>query len=554
MISRRSIEFRLATWYSLLLLAGLVSLAAVLWFGVNYSMVSAVDDILTARVNHLTNLIDAEFGGTVSPPDQQQSGNEFRGTVDGLDLESEWFSIDGTRVYFTPETQFESKTGSFGPSHLENGQYVELEVAQRNDQWVASEVSLETGLEQELFEELHEYSLAVPEGHLIQIRTEGGRQIIPSRPDPTTQPMVPWQGIGSDDLGVRTIEVNGSLFRVLGGRALLAGSSHRVQVASSLASVVATRERLISWLLRSIPIGVLVSFAGGYVISRRALRPVEDVAHIASRMDVTRLAERLPVAPTGDVVQTLAETFNEMLSRLETAVKRLRQFTADASHELRSPVSVIRTTAELAIREGRTQDDLRKDMKEIHDEAKRLSELIEDLLTLARTDDARAAPTAKVDLGALADSLCNQYQRRKNGRTLEWHVGRSNLTVQGHEQSLRRLLIILLDNAVQHTPTDASIQVSVRGNTDQLVFSVADEGEGIPPQELTRIFDRFYRVDPARNRAKGGVGLGLSIAKWISESHGGTITVSSEIGEGSVFQVSLPRNGIVTLSALISIW
>ena len=542
MTSWRSIEFRLATWYSLLLLAGLASLGTVLWFGVNYSMTSAVDDLLTARVNHLINLIDAEFGGTVSPPDKQQSGNEFRGTVDGLDLESEWFSIDGTRIYFTPQTQFESQTGPFGPSHLENGQYVESEVAQRNGQWVASEVSRETALERELFEELHEYSLAVPEGYLIQVRTEGGRQIIPSGPDPTTQPTVPWQAIGSDNLSVRTIDVNGGLFRVLGGRALLAGSSYRVQVASTLASIGATRERLISWLLWSIPIGVLVSFAGGYVISRRALRPVEDVAHIASRMDVARLAEHLPVDPTGDVVQTLAETFNEMLSRLETAVKRLRQFTADASHELRSPVSVIRTTAELATRAARTQDDLRNDMKEIHDEAKRLSELIEDLLTLARADDAHVAPMAEVDLGALADSVCNQYQRRTNGRTLEWNVGESNLAVQGHEPSLRRLLIILLDNAVQHTPTDASIQVSVRGNTDQLVFSVADKGEGIPSQELTRIFDRFYRVDPARNRAKGGGGLGLSIAKWISESHGGTITVSSEIGEGSVFQVSLPRN------------
>ncbi len=542
MISWRSIEFRLATWYSLLLLVGLVSLGAVLWFGVNYSMTSAVDDLLTARVNHLVNLIEAEFGGTVSPPDQQQSGNEFRGIVDGLDREGEWFSVDGTRIYFTSETQFESKTGPFGPSHLEKGQYMELEVSQHNDQWVASEVLLETAVDQEILEELHEYALAVPEGHLIEIRTEGGRQIIPSRPDPTTQPMVPWQAIGSDNLSLRTIEVNGGLFRVLGGRALLAGGSYRVQVASSLASVVATRERLISWLLWSIPIGVLVSFAGGYVISRRALRPVEDVAHIASRMDVTRLAERLPVAPTGDVVQTLAETFNDMLSRLETAVKRLRQFTADASHELRSPVSVIRTTAELAIREARTQDDLRKDMKEIHDEAKRLSELIEDLLTLARADEAHAGPMAKVDLGGLADSVCHRYQRLTNGRTLKWNVGESNLTVQGHEPSLRRLLIILLDNAVQHTPTDASIHVSVRGNTDQLVFSVADKGEGMPPEELTRIFDRFYRVDPARNRAKGGVGLGLSIAKWISESHGGTITVSSEVGKGSVFQVSLPRN------------
>ena len=159
-------------------------------------------------------------------------------------------------------------------------------------------------------------------------------------------------------------------------------------------------------------------------------------------MDVTRLTERLEVAPTGDVVQTLAETFNEMLSRLEVAVKRLRQFTADASHELRGPVSVIRTTAELALRQARTHDDLRNDMKEIHEEAKRLTELIEDLLTLARADDAQAAPIAEVDLVALVEKVCDQNQRLAKGRTFELTVRAANLTVQGHEPSLRRLLII----------------------------------------------------------------------------------------------------------------
>ena len=149
---------------------------------------------------------------------------------------------------------------------------------------------------------------------------------------------------------------------------------------------------------------------------------------------------------------------------------------------------------------------------------------------------------AGVNLVAVAGKVCDQYQRLAKGRAFDLEVGAASLTVRGHEPSLRRLLIILLDNAVQHTPPEASIHVSVRRNTEHLMLSVADTGEGLPPEELNRIFDRFYRFDASRNRSKGGFGLGLSIAKSISESHGGTITVSSEVGKGSVFQVRLPWN------------
>ena len=542
MISWRSIEFRLAAWYSLLLLAGLASLGAVLWFGVNYSMVAAVDDLLAARVTHLVDLIDVEFGSPFLDSSDEREERKFKATVDRVDPGREWLSVKGEKIYFTPETVFESDSGVFDPRDLREGQYVEVEIERRNGDWFASEVSLEPGLEQKLLEELYEYSLAAPNGRMIQIRSATGRQILPPGSDSSPHLIVPWQAVTTDEASVLTIEASGDPFRVLVRPVVLAGGRYQIQVGASLAPVVAARERLVWWLLWSIPIGVSLGFAGGYTISRAALRPVEEVARLAARIDVSRLSERLAVPPTGDVVQVLAQTFNAMLSRLETAVQQLQQFTADASHELRSPISVIRTTAELALRQGRTDQDLREDMKEIHDEAKRLTELIEDLLTLARADAGTdAAPMSDVDLVSLAGEVCDQHRLLANGRTLDLQLETASATVQGHEPSLRRLLIILLDNAVQHTPVGASIRVTVQGHNEHLMVSVADTGEGIPAEELDRVFDRFYRFDPARNRAKGGSGLGLSIAKWITDSHAGGITVSSEVGKGSIFRVRLPR-------------
>ena len=420
MISWRSIEFRLAAWYSLLLLAGLASLGAVLWFGVNYSMVAAVDDLLAARVTNLADLVNAEFHALSPEAGDEPSEGEFRGVIDRIDPSRQWVSLEGTKIHFSPETLFESDLRPFGRSDLREGQYLEVEIERNDGEWFASEVSLEPGFDQELLEEIYEYSLAVPDGRLIRIRTAAGEQVLPLDLGASSHAAVPWQAGAPDETNVSTVEVNDDVFRVVVRPVVLAGNRFQVQVASSLAPLVATRERLISWLLWLIPAGVSLSFAGGYAISRAALRPVERVARVASRVDVGGLSERLTVAPTGDVVQTLAETFNQMLGRLEAAVTRLQQFTADASHELRSPVSVIRTTAELALRHGRSSEDLRSDMKEIHDEAQRLTHLIEDLLTLARADGGtEAPPPSRVDLGSLVGEVCRQYQRLNNGRTLD---------------------------------------------------------------------------------------------------------------------------------------
>ncbi len=283
---------------------------------------------------------------------------------------------------------------------------------------------------------------------------------------------------------------------------------------------------------------------GGYAISRGALRPAENVVSVAEGMTVERLSDRLEVAPTGDVVERLGTAFNTMLDRLEVSVRRLEDFSADASHELRSPVSVIRTTADLALRQSRTPDELRADMQEIQAESVRLSALIEDLLTLARSGAGGAhAPLEQLNLRELLDEVLGQQHRTHPDREIEAFLIADGAVVEANESLLRRLVVILVDNAVRHTPPDARITASLDADAAGPLFSVADTGPGIPGEAIDRVFDRFYRADSARNRNNGGFGLGLAIARWIAEVHNAKIAVQSKVGEGTVFTVRFPQPG-----------
>ncbi len=534
MKSWRSIEFRLAAGYSMLLILGLASLGGLLWFGVNYSMVAAVDDLLATRIDRLVAFVDAEFSGPIDQWSEDRTGGEFKAIVESVDAERRTFSVQTTPIRFTSDTVFESDLQAFSAADIEAGQYVEVIVQRRDGQWVAEEVSLEASPSLELQLDLVEYARSVPDGRLLHVRTADDEVFV----TPDEGAAVPWQ----ERLDFTTFDAEGVPYRVLRKSIQLAGQDYQIQVATSLGAVAATRERLVSMLAWLLPGGLLLSLVGGYVISRAALRPVERIAELAARVDVAQLSERIEVPRSGDVVQRLAETFNGMLSRLQLSVTRLEQFTADASHELRSPVAVIRTGAELALRQAHSEDSLRQGMKEIHDEAIRLTELLEDLLTLTRADSgAVSLPTEPIDLAALAAEVSDAHRRFLNGRALTFELAEDRLVVRGHEVSLRRLLVILLDNAAQHTPEDGPIWVWMGREGEQVVLSVSDTGDGIPADKLEAIFERFYRVDSSRSRANGSFGLGLSIARWIVESHGGLIQASSIVGKGSTFTVRLQR-------------
>jgi signal transduction histidine kinase len=225
------------------------------------------------------------------------------------------------------------------------------------------------------------------------------------------------------------------------------------------------------------------------------------------------------------------------------AFLRITQFTADASHELRTPVSLIRTEAELALRRSRGEAEYKESLRHILHEAERTTVLIEQMLALARTDSGREILQLQpTDLRRTLGGVVNNWQQVAVVRNLEFSssLDSSDCLVMGDETLLRRLVDILLDNAFKYTPAPGWIHLTLQLKSESAVIIVQDSGVGISAEEHSKIFERFYRVDKARSRAQGGVGLGLAIAKWIVTRHRGSITVESQSEKGTTFRVELP--------------
>jgi two-component system heavy metal sensor histidine kinase CusS len=252
----------------------------------------------------------------------------------------------------------------------------------------------------------------------------------------------------------------------------------------------------------------------------------------------------LEVTAAGDELARLSETWNGMLERLEAAVKRLSQFTADASHELRTPIALIRATAELTLRRDRSAETYREALRHIVDESDRTARLIEDLLLLARADAGLPAlPLDRLELTPLVRDVCEQGQILAQQRQLEilTEAPEHPVFVDANDPALRRLLLLLVDNALKYTPAGGHITVSVALDSSGPTVTVRDTGIGIPDAALPHVFERFYRVDESRNREAGGAGLGLSIAQWIAERHHAQLEAESVLGRGSAFRVRFPQ-------------
>ena len=297
-------------------------------------------------------------------------------------------------------------------------------------------------------------------------------------------------------------------------------------------------------LLASVPVLLLVSSAGGYWLSRKALKPVDKITAAARSISIRNLSERLPVAQTGDELQRLAETCNDMLGRLESAVKRIEQFTADASHELRGPLSFTRTVAEVAMRNPRSDDESRQAFADIVEESAKACVLLDDMLTLARAD-ASSSHTAlePVNLAAVVEETCEMVRPLADKRLLVLSVslgGARSAKVLGDSPSLRRLLWILLDNALKYTEAPGRIEVSLNAVAGKATLLVRDSGMGIAATDLPHVFERFYRADPSRSQVEGN-GLGLAIGKWIAEFHHADLSVESNEHLGTIFRVVFPQ-------------
>ncbi len=387
-----------------------------------------------------------------------------------------------------------------------------------------------------LGEELTEYVDATPEGNLMEIRDPEGRVIVSSQAVALARADAQADGFSVQSSGSRR-------YRTLKTAVAAGGGQYRLLVAAPLGPAEATLRRLRTLMLWSVPLVLLLASLGGYWISRRALAPVDAMTDAARSIGIRNLSQRLAVPASGDELARLAETWNAMLARLESAVQRLSQFTADASHELRTPIALIRTTAELSLRRERSPETYREALNQIVHESERMTHLVEDLLLLARADAGLPAlPLERIELTPVVRDVCRQSKVFAQERQLELsaEMPEQPVYVEANDPALRRLLLLLLDNAVKFTPAGGKITVTVGCDPAGSVVAVRDTGVGIPASALPHVFERFYRVDESRNRDAGGTGLGLSIAKWIAERHHASLEAESESGQGSTFRVRFP--------------
>jgi len=332
-------------------------------------------------------------------------------------------------------------------------------------------------------------------------------------------------------------------FRFISKKMVAGQHVYIVQIGHPMHEEVETLDDFRRYLLWFAPILLVTASGVGYWLSHRALAPVDALARTARTISGHNLSSRLEKLNTGDELQRLSDTLNEMLARIESAFLRITEFTADASHELRTPIALIHTEAELALRRSRDASEYREALQQILVESDRTAKLIEELLALARADSGgEALNIQSLDLVTLLKESATKWAQVASLRNLQFEqrLEAQRLPVMGDKNALRRVVDILLDNAFKYNSSPGSVHLSLEHKGDRAVITVQDSGVGIAEEEQSKIFERFYRVDKARSRAQGGVGLGLAIAQGIVTQQRGSITVESRSGNGATFRVELP--------------
>jgi len=315
-----------------------------------------------------------------------------------------------------------------------------------------------------------------------------------------------------------------------------------VQVGASLRPMERTLQRWVEILAILVPLAVGLAAAGGRLMARAALKPVDDMSQAARRIDAEALGQRITARGTGDELDHLAETLNGMLARLQSTFTEMRRFSADAAHELRTPLTALKGTLEVALRAERSGEEYRAALASALEEVERLVRLSEDLLLLSRSSAGPEAPVARVDLESIVlDAAAVAARLGKDGGVIV-RVGATVPTaVQGDAGALRRAVLNLLENGVKYTPAGGRVEVFVAHDDEHAEIAVEDTGPGIAAADAERIFEPFVRLDAARARETGGSGLGLAIARSIVIAHRGTLAVARAATGGARFTIRLPR-------------
>ncbi|ABA90317.1 sensor histidine kinase, HAMP domain-containing [Syntrophotalea carbinolica DSM 2380] len=322
-----------------------------------------------------------------------------------------------------------------------------------------------------------------------------------------------------------------------------------LQVGTGLGMVREPLRELRTLLLIFSPIALLAVSILGWFLAGRTLAPVENLTRAMRRINVENLSQRLPLRSSGDELARLVDTFNSMLGRLEESFRKIKQFSGDASHELRTPLTILKGETEVALRWAKTPEEFRKMLISGMEEIDRMSRIIDDLLLLAKSEGGQKPLTIKeMSLSDLLQELYLQGRSLAQPKSIEL-VLHPNVTeeirILADKMRLRQVFLNLIANAINYTPDGGQVEISlsVDGEQDEVIVKVSDTGIGIPAEHLPHIFDRFYRVDRARNREDGGTGLGLAIVDSFVKAHGGRVEVFSVPEKGTTFTVFLPRKG-----------
>jgi two-component system, OmpR family, heavy metal sensor histidine kinase CusS len=379
---------------------------------------------------------------------------------------------------------------------------------------------------------------------LLEVSEASGNAIFQSQPFAEPDRAVP--GVTSSGTIFYTTNLDRLQYRVAARRVLVGSHAFVIRAAVPSEPFDQALDRFRQILKETLPVLIVLASLLGYWLSGRGLAPVNEIIRTARGIDVKNLSSRLSVPKARDELRLLTETLNEMLARIELSVERITRFTADASHDLRTPLSLIRSSSELALLRPRSGTEYRETLSSILAASEETTGLVENLLALARAD----AGAANLQFQRL-DLLQRVRRTAEEARVLATAKGirlveqlpTDPVWVTADASAVERLLRILLENAVKYTPNGGEICVFFHNRDRAAHVEIRDTGIGIPAGDLPHIFERFYRADEARSRETGGSGLGLAIAQWVVQAHHGSISVRSAVGQGSTFSVSLPLAG-----------
>jgi signal transduction histidine kinase len=391
-----------------------------------------------------------------------------------------------------------------------------------------------------LNEELREHSALLPRGKMFRVSYPDGSIVY--QPDAMTvvTPVIP----AMNGLLKQNVVVAGRSFRTASRFATVGPYTFLIQVAVDQTEYQELMTGLAWLLIFSIPLAGILAAVGGHWMSGRALSPIHQITETANSIDAGSLSRRLPLLGTEDELDRLSATINHMLDRIAASYDRIAQFTADASHELRTPVALIRSNAELLLMGPTSAVRVEQGLSDILAESDYMTRLIADLLTLARTGVEDAAIRMELfELGQSVSAILPRARSQAAMRhiTVEFTPHDHIVPMRGNQGIVERVLTIFIDNALRYTPPGGTIWITTWLSDEVCGFTVRDTGVGIAHEDHERIFERFFRVDTARTPRDGGSGLGLSIAKSLIDLHNGTIHVDSEIGHGASFEIAFPR-------------